>query len=188
MSISPPSVYLQYSGQGQMTQTTFLCAGISSADVSTTFDKVISLKITRSTRRGTTGQTPTTIAFIEPGEGARIPQVQDTTDIQNRAAVSGTVDSVDYTQSNLQLVIDSNAIECDDVGQYTCLFTYRDTALDQHEVPSSMNLSVNGMYLIINTQQKSVTSLQIFSQVSIMECRNKNWLFIINCTSSVTRQ
>ena len=145
MSISPPSVYLLYSGQGQITQTTFLCAVMSIADVST-FDKVINLKITRSTRRETPGQSPTVIAFIEPGEGARIPQVPETTDIQNRAAVSGTVDSVDYTQSNLQLVIDSNAIQCDDVGQYTCLFTYRDTAFDQHEVPSSMNLSVNGMY------------------------------------------
>ena len=158
MSISPSSVYLLYTGQGQMTQTTFLCAGISAADVSTTVDKVISLKITRSTRRETQGQAPTVIAFIEPGAGARIPAVPGTTDIQNRAEVSGTVDSVDYTQSNLQLVIDSNAIQCDDVGQYTCLFTYRDTALDQHEVPSSMNLSVNGMYLIINTQQKSMTS------------------------------
>lgn len=143
MSIAPPSVYLQYTGVGQMAQTTFLCAGITASDVSTTFDRVISLTMSRSTRRQIPGQTPTIIAKIEPGEVAMIPQVPD---IQNRATVSGTIDSVNFTQSNLRLQFDTHAIQCDDAGLYTCTFAYRDAGLTSHTVPHSMILSVNGMY------------------------------------------
>lgn len=142
MSISPPLVYLQYSGQGQIPQTTFLCAGISASDVST-FD---SLTISRLTRRESVSQTPTVIAFIVPNAGASIPEIQATTDIQNRATVCGTVDSLEFIQSNLQLQLDTNAIQCNDVGQYTCTFTYRESNYEQRIQESSMNLSVNGMY------------------------------------------
>ena len=111
----------------------------------------VRLSITRLTRHelkaGET--TPKVIAIVLEDQGAKRPV--DVMDIQDRNRVpddgiAGTVNKVDYRQSDLSIKFNTVAMKCDDAGQYFCILNYLDKNFNtMPPETSSENFTVSGM-------------------------------------------
>ena len=113
----------------------------------------VRLSITRLTRHelkaGET--TPKVIALVLEDQGAQRPG--DLMDIQDRNRVpddgiAGTVNKVDYRQSDLSIKFNTVAMKCDDAGQYFCNLFSLDKAFNPNpSETSSENFTVLGRFV-----------------------------------------
>ena len=146
MSIAPSTVILDYlstKGDGQPTNTFFTCGGITESDV----HNIQSIKIYRLTRNdlpGYTGVGPVVATIDAMTQNAEI--IID--EVKSRAVVSGNIDTLNWTKSNLVVTFETVQLQCKDEGKYTCEINYEITGSIRRSARDSTNLTTNGMYNI----------------------------------------
>ena len=144
MTISQSTVPLNYtptSGDGQATNTSFTCDGFTETNVN--FILIIKMyRLTRSDLPGVSGIGPMIATIDVYTQFAEVILV----DLQSRATVSGNIDSLDWTQSELVVTIMTEHLHCEDEGMYTCEIDYETNDALGHGVRESANLTIHGMY------------------------------------------
>ena len=136
-----PRNYTPTSGDGQSTYTSFTCDGFTETHV----QYITSIKIYRLTSSDLPGQTgfgPVVAAIDAIIRFAEVILV----DLQSRATVSGNIDTLDWTQSELVVTIMTEHLHCEDEGMYTCEINYETNAALSLWAWASANLTIHGMY------------------------------------------
>ena len=144
MTISQSTVPLNYtptSGDGQSTYTSFTCDGFTETNVKY-IQNIKIYRLTRSDLPGFIGIGPVVATFDAITQTAEIVLI----DLQSRATVSGDIDTLDWTQSELVLTIMTEHLHCEDEGMYTCEINYETTYAVTYSPRESANLTIHGMY------------------------------------------
>ena len=144
MTISQSTVPFNYtptSGYGQSTNTSFTCDGFTETNVR--YIQIIKIyRLTRNDWPGFTGIGPV-VANIDAI--IKIPEIT-LIDLQSRATVSGNIDTLDWTQSELVVTIMTEHLHCEDEGMYTCEINYETNDAVGLSPRESANLTIHGMY------------------------------------------
>ena len=144
MTISQYTVPLNYtptSGDGQSTKTSFTCDGFTETNVK--FIQNIKIhRLTSSDLPGFAGIGPVAAYIDAITQTAEIILI----DLQSRATVSGNIDTLDWTQSELVVTIMTEHLHCEDEGMYTCEINYETNDAVGLSPRDSANLTIHGMY------------------------------------------
>ena len=143
MSIVPSTVLLNYvptRGDGQPVNTVFTCGQFTATDV----QYIINMKIFRLTRNDLPGDkgVGSVVATIDTFTKTPAIAMQE---LQSRATVDGSIDTLDWTQSYLSVSFETAQLQCKDEGMYTCEVNYESTNSITSFASDSTNLTTNGM-------------------------------------------
>ena len=123
---------------------TFSCGiiNVNPADIRT----INALRISRMTKHELKDPRitrPVTIALVIQDQEVERPYIPDIQD-RNRVpddGITGTINKVDFRQSQISIKFNKVAMQCDDAGQYFCQLSYLDKQYNSHSEEDSKNFT-----------------------------------------------